>query len=136
MVRSTCIAVAMVVACVGCGPDGEEMECADVPADCSPQYEPTFDNIHSRTLSGSCALTGGACHANAGGQGGLQLENSSTAYESLTAEGRVVPGDAACSLIVRRLYSDDAAEQMPPGKPLSRGERCAIVQWIDDGAPR
>lgn len=121
-------------ALAACGPEGSV--CVDLPTDCSPQYEPTFDNIHDRTLTPGCAVSGGACHANAGAQGGLTLEDAATAYENLTRGGRLESGDPACSLIVERLYSDDAAEQMPPGKPLSDGERCAIVQWIEDGASR
>jgi hypothetical protein len=140
MLRTTLFIGAMMLVLLGCGPDDEEpdpgQECVDLSTDCTPQYEPTFDNIHSRTLSGSCAVAGGACHSSQGEQAGLAMEDADEAYRALTDGGRVVEGDAACSLLIRRLYSDDSSEQMPPGMPLSDGERCAIAQWIDDGAVR
>lgn len=114
--------------------------CVELPAECTPQYEPTFDAIAANTLAPTCGAGGSSCHAAAGAQGGLVLDDADVAYAALLgADGslaRVTPGDAACSPLVERLHAADAAELMPPGEPLSDGELCAIQQWIDAGAPR
>lgn len=103
--------------------------------DCTPAYPPTFEDIHQRTLTQSCAIAGGACHATAGRQGGLALEDLDEAYRMLVDEQRVIPNDAACSLVVMRIEADDS-RQMPPGTPLRAAERCAIETWIRNGAER
>ena len=109
-------------------------ECVDAPNACTPQYEPTFENIHSRTLLQSCAVSGGACHATPTASGGFSMTGADEAYDELTT--RVDTDDPGCGTLSQRLYADDPAVQMPPGMTLSDGERCAIVQWIQDGAPR
>ncbi len=64
------------------------------------------------------------------------LDEIDAAWSALVDDGRVLPGDAACSLLITRLEADDPAAAMPPGSPLSEAERCAVRQWVDDGAPR
>lgn len=107
-------------------------ECPSYDTTCMPQYEPTFANIHARTVATSCATGGGSCHASAASSGGFSLADIDDAYDELSqrATGK------ECSVLIARLTSDDATFQMPPGKPLSDGERCAIVQWVDAGSPR
>lgn len=47
----------------------------------------------------------------------------------------VIAGDAACSELMVRLDTEDDARRMPPGaQPLDESERCAIAQWIENGA--
>ena len=71
--------------------------------------------------------------------GGLIFADEDSAYAALLGEGggksRVVAGDAACSLMIERLDATDA-KVMPPGAPLADAERCAIAQWIQNGAKR
>jgi hypothetical protein len=115
---------------------GCEDECVTVSTACDPLYAPTFDEVHARTLVTSCATAGAACHGAEGGRGGLVLSDREGAYGALVEAGRVVSGDPGCSELVARLVSTDPDVQMPPGAPLSDAERCAIVQWIADGAAR
>lgn len=115
---------------------GTELPCATVDRACAPAYDPTFDNLMARTFRPSCALSGASCHAPEGAQAGLAFGDANAAYESLRREGRAVAGDPECSLLSKRVHSPDLATQMPPGRPLSAGEKCAIVQWLAKGAQR
>lgn len=126
----------LLAACPGSGPD---KTCVDVNLDCTPQYDPTFHNIHTNTLEPTCAPAGTACHAAAGARGGLIMEGEDQAYQLLVedARARVIPGDPACSEIMRRVSFQIPGLGMPPGGPmLEDGEICAIAQWIADGAQR
>ncbi|MFO0591028.1 MAG: c-type cytochrome domain-containing protein [Polyangiaceae bacterium] len=135
------LGVASIALASGCGQPSNSGsgECvADLdPAACSPLYPPTFDNVYARTLAKTCALSGGSCHAAEGQAGGLSFESADAAYEHLTSgtKPRVIAGDAACSLIVERIEATDD-RVMPPGSPLSDAERCAVEQWIENGAQR
>jgi hypothetical protein len=114
-------------------------DCVEVSASCDPLYEPTFDNVWQNTLSPSCAV-GSTCHTADGAQGGLVLDDADTAYAELLGDSgddpRVLPGDAGCSKVVRRIVSDDTSTLMPPGSPLADAERCALIQWVANGAAR
>jgi len=129
----------LVIFAVGCGSDPTEscVDSLDTKA-CKPLYDPTFDNVYSHTLAKTCALSGSSCHAPEGGAGGLVFDTADAAFEALTGgkEPRAIAGDAACSPLVERIESTDEGVQMPPGSPLSDPERCAIEQWIQDGAKR
>ena len=115
--------------------------CITVDATCAPGYVPTFDNVYNNTLQNSCGSTQSSCHSAAGHQGGLSMADEATAYADLMAMSpnyhrpRVSPGDAACSLMIVRTDSPGTDYQMPPGQPLSEPERCALVQWVQMGAP-
>ncbi|MCS6915949.1 MAG: c-type cytochrome domain-containing protein [Myxococcales bacterium] len=115
-------------------------ECVGVSAACMPLYAPDYDEIFARTLTRSCAQPGPACHAPEGARGGLVFAEAESSYQRLLGQtGRpalVQPGQAGCSPLVQRLESTDPRRQMPPGAPLPVAERCAIVQWIERGAPR
>ncbi|MFT5433476.1 MAG: hypothetical protein ACI9OJ_004182 [Myxococcota bacterium] len=105
---------------------------------CSPLYTPTFNNIHQNTMLVSCAVAGGACHSTQGAKGGLDLEDADAAYDLLLGSdgrARVVAGKADCGMLVARLEATDSTV-MPVGQPLSDAERCAIRQWIANGAVR
>lgn len=120
-----------------CGCAGE---CVQVSAACTPLYAPAYGEIFVRTLSRTCAQPGPACHAPEGARGGLVFSDAEASYRRLLGQtGRpalVQPGEAGCSPLVRRLESTDPRTQMPPGAALPAAERCAIVQWIERGAPR
>src|ERR1700748_3373661 len=76
-------AAPLALAAAGCG--GPECV-ADVPASCSPLYTPTFDQIYTRTLAPTCALSGAACHAPEGAQGGLVFAGADASYAMLLGE--------------------------------------------------
>jgi hypothetical protein len=106
---------------------------------CAPLYDPTFDQVYTRTLKPTCALSGASCHASEGAMGGLVFADADSAYAALLGEGgakpRVLAGDAACSLLIERLDAT-SAKVMPPGAPLADAERCAVARWIQNGAKR
>lgn len=127
-----------------CASDGVETDTEACLADlastetCSPLYAPTFNNIHQNTMLVSCSVAGGACHSSQGAKGGLDLEDADTAYGQLLGSdgrARVVAGKADCGILVARLEATDSSV-MPVGQPLSDAERCAIRQWIANGAER
>lgn len=118
-------------------PQGPVSCSASLDAECSPLYEPTFSEIHRRTLVTTCAEPGTACHSSQGQRGNLDLEDIERAYESLMDPEyrRVIPGDPACSLLMVRL-NHPGRSVMPPGAPLSEAARCTIAAWIREGAAR
>ena len=108
-------------------------DCVEVPASCTPQYDPTFDEVYANTLATSCALSG--CHG-AGSATPLDLgATADDAHAALLDGGYVQPGAPGCGELVRRL-EDHGPDGMPPGAPLSDEERCAVRTWIADGAAR
>jgi hypothetical protein len=109
-------------------------ECITVDTACAPLYQPTFANIYTMTLRDSCGSALSSCHSATGRMGGMSFESESQAYTALLA-GRVAPGDPGCSKMVVRTSSPGASYQMPPGDPLGVAERCALIQWIQAGAP-
>jgi hypothetical protein len=137
-------ALLLVGACLlalGCSTPAPASTCVQgLDLTCSPLYSPTFDQVYARTLHPTCAQSGASCHSAEGKQGGLDFDDPDRAYSLLLGEGggkaRVVAGDAACSLLVERIESADKKSQMPPGSPLSAAERCALEQWIENGAKR
>ena len=125
----------------GSGGAGGSSSCVkDLSTTCSPLYDPTFDNIYTRTLQPSCALSGASCHSAEGNQGGLALADADSAYAALLGKDggspRVVAGDPGCSLLIERLESTDADVVMPKGGRLSEAERCVFVKWVAAGAAR
>lgn len=106
------------------------------PASCAPLYEPTYEQIFTRTLAPSCALSGASCHAAEGRQGGLAFANVDESYDLLVSSGKVRAGDPSCSEMMVRLLAADPIERMPPGRALDPGAQCAIRTWIANGARR
>jgi hypothetical protein len=115
---------------------GDDQACVEtlVP-DCAPLYEPVFEQVYTRTLKPGCAVEGNSCHSGSSAKAGLRMDDIDEAYELLVTGGRVVPGDASCSLVVARLAGANGGF-MPPGNPLDEAERCAVETWIEDGALR
>jgi hypothetical protein len=123
--------------------DASQGACIDpLPLDCQPSFEPaTYDEIFANVLRPSCgsSATGTQCHGAAGKQGGLTLADRDDAYDALLAPDvgppRVVPGAPECSMLIQRLEADDPSVRMPLGtEPLDEGQRCAVRQWIANGA--
>jgi hypothetical protein len=131
------LARAVLTLCLAWSVSACDDSCVDVNTSCTPLYEPTFDNVYTNTLAVSCAVGNGTCHTGDGASaGGLAFNTADSSYEALTgASQRAIASDAACSpMVVRVAGGGDNA--MPPGKPLSAEERCAIVQWVQNGARR
>src|SRR6185295_14155116 len=84
-----------------CGNDYQSTDDCSTSVDlaCKPGYEPTFDNLFQNTLQPSCALSGGSCHAAAGHQAGLVLDDVEIAHQTLLERGRAVPGKPECSVM-------------------------------------
>src|SRR5262245_31486893 len=105
-------------AVLGCGPDPTDSCLQSLNTNCSPLYNPTFEEIHRMTLTRTCALAGSACHAPEGAQGGLILSNIDQAYALLLGtdggRARVKPNDPKCSLLMQKLESTDPSFVMPP----------------------
>jgi hypothetical protein len=116
----------VLLALLSCGED-----CVELPADCTPQYPPTFDRVWEETLLPTCALSG--CHAT--GQGGLTMGTTADEAYAALLDGYVVPGDPGCSVIVSRIEPTGEGG-MPPGSVLAEEERCSVETWIADGAAR
>ena len=119
-----------------CSSDPPAMTCSAIDLECTPAYEPTFDEVFTRTLKPSCAKSGPSCHGNAGRQRDLVFEDADTAYRLLVDHGLVRPGDAACSRVVVNVTSTDPFVRMPPAMALPADAQCAIARWIQDGAQR
>ncbi len=131
--------VLIAVLAIACGTN-DGPQCVEVDLTCAPLYQPTFDNIYNNTLLPKCSPANGACHDPGHANGGISYTDPDSAYDLLLGNtdgrARVVPGDPNCSLIVERIESSTAKFLMPPGDQLPASERCAIEQWIADGAPR
>jgi hypothetical protein len=113
---------------------------AALSLDCEPTYPATFEAFYEHRIAVTCgaASTGASCHGADGAQGGLVLSGQDQSYDALLGDidgrARVIPGDPECSILMRRLESDDPEFVMPVGMPLREGERCAVRQWIAAGA--
>lgn len=132
----------VVLALAGC-PQNPPPACTTVDAACSAGYQPTFDNVYKNTLhTGTCGDDNNSCHTNASHNGGLSFEaDEPTVYAALMANSsldpsrqRVVPGNPGCSLLTVRTEGVGTDYQMPKGDPLNAQTRCALVQWIANGA--
>lgn len=119
----------------GCGD-----ECVEVDLSCQPLYEPTFDNVFSRTLQPTCGTSGTGCHAAEGARAGLVFADADATYARLTgsggAEALVIPNDPGCSAMIKRTEATSPKESMPPGQQLPAAERCALMLWVANGATR
>jgi hypothetical protein len=128
--------VPVVFVAPACGP-GEDPndKCVTVSLDCKPIVSPpTFDALYTNIFHPSCALGTGSCHGDAV-SAGLDMRTIDSAYAGLSK--RVSPSSVGCSLLEKRVESSASDFRMPPGStPLSEPQRCAIRQWIANGAAR
>lgn len=141
------LAVALVLAvalggtaCEGASSDdGGTPSCVERDATaCMPLYEPTWDRVFANTIEPRCGTPGSACHAEtsaAGAGDGFVVSDMAATHTALLDHGFVVPSDEACSEMMVRLDTTDDVLRMPPGaEPLPEAERCAVAQWIANGA--
>jgi hypothetical protein len=131
--------VMTLVVTAGCSSGADPTECNDATtAECAPQYPPTFQNVFDFTLSQHCGSGARSCHSDAGMAGGMSFATIDQAYAELLEAGqdRVIPGDIHCSIMLIRVMSDDSSIQMPRGSSLGDPEKCALIQWVDQGAQR
>ncbi len=124
-----------IAALAGCPSDEPPPMCITVDTACAPLYTPTFANVYANTIRPSCGANNSSCHSASGMKGGLSFADEQTAYDGLL-NGRVTPGNAACSDFVVRTSSPGADYEMPPGASLSAPARCALLQWVQNGAQR
>jgi cytochrome c551/c552 len=103
-------------------------------AACTPAYPATWEAVYTNSFQRSCTLSGVSCHASTGKQAGVDLSDIEVGYT--TTKGKLRDGDPACSILVQRVMSTSGKTRMPPGRSLSEGERCAIIKWVEAGAPR
>lgn len=116
--------------------------CVDLefdPQSCAPLFVPQFERIHEELIqNGGCASESSACHVDAqadGAAGGLIF--GSDADADFQALAPFLDADPACGPFAVRLNSDDAEFRMPPGQSrVDEGVRCAVAQWMAQGAPR
>jgi hypothetical protein len=145
--RAALFALALLLGCAAC--TSSPAQPSDPPcvtglsADCKASYDPPiYQTIFDKILHPTCATGSGTCHTADGAKNGLVFENADDAYALLLGKNpgdhpRVIAGDPACSLIMKRLTSSDPSYHMPPGDiSLSAADQCTIVQWIADGAKR
>lgn len=129
-----CVGVAL-VALAGC-PSEPPPACTTVDVTCAPLYEPTFANVYANTLVDGCGSDRASCHSDRGRAGGMSFADPDSAYAALLDNGHVKPGDPSCSEMIVRVVGVGKDYQMPPGDPLDEAEACALVQWVQAGAPR
>lgn len=132
IVQVSWLVLALAVLPIGCANDGFPA-CITVDTSCAPLYAPTFDNVYTTTLKNTCGSDVNSCHS-ALGASGVSFATEAAAYEALI-HGQVTPGDPGCSPMVVVTSAVGARYQMPPGDPLSPQERCALLQWVEAGAP-
>ncbi|MEM9917243.1 MAG: DUF1553 domain-containing protein [Bacteroidota bacterium] len=127
--------VLSIVLLSACGPTLPE-EVAEAMRDLPEKID---YNIHVKPiLSDRCF----ACHGNDKNKlaAGLRLDNAHDAYAELPdSPGAVAiaPGDLTKSEVIRRLFSDDPDQVMPPPESnlvLTPSEKAILTQWIDEGA--
>lgn len=120
----------------GCPGGDPPPSCTTVDTSCAPLYQPTsFTVVYEMTIKNGCGSNNNSCHSARGASGGLSLADEQTAYDGLL-NGRVKPGDAACSEMVVRTTDVGKDYTMPPDSVLSAGARCSLLLWVNNGAPR
>jgi hypothetical protein len=132
----------VVLSSAGCGSGSGPSCVAGLSLDCKPLFDPpTYQVLFDQIFQPTCATGVGTCHTADAAKNGLIFADADAAYELLlsptNAAPRVKSGDPACSLLMIRLESTDPGFRMPPGPtPLLEAARCAIAQWIAQGAQR
>ncbi|MFO0953352.1 MAG: PSD1 and planctomycete cytochrome C domain-containing protein [Isosphaeraceae bacterium] len=111
---------------------------ASAGADASPalaEDTPRFNRDVRPVLSEACFR----CHGPAQKKGGLRLDQLESALKKLASGATaIVPGDVDESEILRRIFSDDPDEVMPPPatkKPLKPEQKELLKRWVKSGAP-
>jgi hypothetical protein len=77
-----------------------------------------------------------ACHGALKQQAKLRLDTAALVRKGGRHGPAVVPGNAAGSLLIKRITDPDAQTRMPPqGLPLTEAQVALLRGWIDRGAP-
>jgi Planctomycete cytochrome C len=90
----------------------------------------------------SCGVGAGTgCHGTDGRKGMLGMFTQEDAYQGLVGgvggHARVIPMDPSCSILMERLNATDPAVRMPYlSTQLAAPDRCAVQQWIAQGAAK
>ena len=101
------------------------------PREVCAQTSPSFNRDIRPLLAAKCF----ACHGpdEAHREADLRLDVREVAIDT----GAIVPGNIDKSEIVRRIFSNDPDEQMPPAdapETLTDAQKKLIRRWIADGA--
>jgi Protein of unknown function (DUF1553)/Protein of unknown function (DUF1549)/Concanavalin A-like lectin/glucanases superfamily/Planctomycete cytochrome C len=70
-------------------------------------------------------------------EAGLRLDTRDGSLESIDGHSAIVPHNATASELVKRIFSNDSDEQMPPSdsnRHLSEEQKLILRKWIDEGA--
>ncbi len=83
-------------------------------------------------LAGRCA----ECHGEQKSKGGVRFDRKETVFKGGdSGKPIVIPGQSSDSLLLQKVTSKDAEEQMPPkGDRLTEAQVALLRQWIDQGA--
>lgn len=137
-----CLVVSCAACCSGGDDDAAQMECEPSPQPpCVANINANFESLHTNLFAQRCGTNGAGCHGANATQGNLVLTSADASYAALLGmdgtRSRVIAGDPTCSLLMQRLETEDAELRMPRGEAkLSEGLRCAVRQWIEEGAAR
>lgn len=79
------------------------------------------------------------CHGQDAGtrEGGLRLDQRDAAMAGGDGGVVIVPGDPDASEIIKRIFTHDRSEMMPPPKvkkPLTEEQKKLLVRWVKEGA--
>lgn len=99
------------------------------PANAKPAVKLQFAGDIRPILAENCF----SCHGPEKGKGGLHLNDRKNAVES----GAIVPGEPDKSTVIKRVFTHDADEIMPPAlthKTLTTEQKEALKRWIAEGA--
>jgi hypothetical protein len=99
-----------------------------------PTSLPAVDFVHEvmPIIKEHCAK----CHTGEKKKGGLAMNTRAELLAGGENGKVVVPGDAAKSLLMELIQSDDDLEWMPPkGARVPAEERAILKKWIDEGLP-
>lgn len=88
-----------------------------------------FENRIRPLLVQKCA----ECHTGKTPEGNLKIDSSDSLKKGGMHGPAVVDRDAAASLLIQRVTTQDANLQMPPENPLSESEIADLQRWINDG---
>ena len=135
------VAAAMLFGCGGGSGEGLDETGRPLPPGGALGLAPTLASIQANVFTPTCAVAG--CHGGASAQQGLRLDAGFSAGNLINVQStqdasftRVIPGNAASSLIVRKLEGTQPfGEQMPAFLPPLPQETIDVIrQWIQNGA--
>ena len=99
----------------------------------NPDQRPaTWSYIHAAIIVPSCSTA--SCHSSLTAQAGIVLEDRRDAFDILTEQQLVVPGDMNSSLLL--LLRGEGGPRMPPDAPIPDADIDLIEEWIIVGAER